>query len=107
MSSIFWTTTWAVWRWRALLPVAASRQLLMAPRSIRFGVPVPPGSSDGMYVLVPVTMSMLMTGAWTAREVKTPERNKAPPAMATKKNTVAAVAMVRNVILTLPMGCTE
>src|SRR2546428_6626015 len=45
---------------------------------------------------------MLNEGFWTAREVRAPERNKAPAATTSAKNTVTAVTVSRILILTLP-----
>ena len=47
-------------------------------------------------------MSKLMVGFWSAWEVNTPERNKLPAATPTARNTVAAVTIIRILIIDPP-----
>src|SRR5439155_22098777 len=49
-------------------------------------------------------MSKLTVGFWTAWEVNNPERNKLPAATPTARNTVAAVTIIRILILTSRLG---
>src|SRR5207249_5620325 len=95
-SSAFWTMR-SNWRVRGRARVSL-KHLSMAPTAMLL-LPPMPGSE---YVLPVLTMSRLMLGFWTAREVSAPDKNKPPTATPIKTNAVAAIPMSR--IFTLPLG---
>src|SRR5207249_7441879 len=95
-SSAFWTMR-SNWRVRGRARVSL-KHLSMVPMAILL-LPPMPGSE---YVLPVLTMSGLMLGFWTAREVSAPDKNKPPTATPIKTDAVVAIPMSR--IFTLPLG---